>query len=191
MGGTAGMGGASGAGGTTIACTPGTKEQQRDAAQDAILQADACFSGEVTLDEGGYATPTFDLPFYGMGPMICDTPSNAELKSMAEKTASAALTTVDTSCLANEWMEVRGGATTDADRLREVLVGACPDWFAWEEGSFAIVLDATGEAVGMTPVSPGTPVPADLEDCVLGALSGLTFPCLGGYTICPEFVIAE
>ena len=52
---------------------------------------------------------------------------------------------------------------------------------------FTIVLDAAGKVSKVTSDAATAPLAA----CVQKALTGLTFPCLASFEVCPEYVIAE
>jgi len=69
--------------------------------------------------------------------------------------------------------------------MGEILQSACPDFF-WIHDGVAIFLDANGKVTGVGSELPnGPPIPEELTQCVMNALGGLSFPCLGGYAVCP------
>ena len=51
--------------------------------------------------------------------------------------------------------------------------------------SIQVVLDAGGAVVDVRGGSP------EVVACIQAALSGLSFPCLASFEVCPEFAIAE
>ena len=138
----------------------------------------------------------FTFPYSGQGARICDTPGNDALVQDAEEEARLPLLGLDVSCLWPEpggfgtHVDIDGWAGKEANELMTRAMDACPEM--WNYSNLAVLIDPTGKVVGITSEYPeGPPIPADLEACILKAFEGLAFPCLGGYAICPEYVIAE
>ena len=73
----------------------------------------------------------------------------------------------------------------EAKGLSNALWAKCGDAFFY--GEVRIALDANGHASSVY----SNPASTYLEQCILGALQGLTFPCLANFEVCPLHVIAE
>jgi hypothetical protein len=157
------------------------------------LGGDPCFVGSISFDGTG-ADVAFYLPQYGMGLRLCDSTSNQQLSSAAEASAQASLQNVNLTCLPGstfESIEINGVAVSDVEEMNQILQAACPELF-WSYDGVAIFLDAGGKVVSIGSEAPGgPPIPQDIVSCIMKALEGLAFPCLGGYAVCPEYVIAE
>ena len=193
-GGSAGSGGASGSGGT-VTCSAEVVEQQKEAVVEAVLDNDPCFAGQLRFDSPP-ADVRFQLDYSGPNIAACQSSDNDILVSSAEASAFAAIQAVDVSCLWSSedsyatTVEVDGGAQTDADAMAARLHDACPEEL-WYYPGVAVLIDPSGQVAGVTTAHSSEPLDPEIESCVLNALAGLTFPCLAGYTVCPEYVIAE
>ena len=77
-------------------------------------------------------------------------------------------------------------------RMRDKAFKACPAaqgsgyWY-----SLMIEVDEKGKVREITARKDADIVPPEAIDCIKKALKGLVFPCLAGYSICPEYVIIE
>ena len=77
-------------------------------------------------------------------------------------------------------------------RMRDKAFKACPSsqgsgyWY-----SLTIEVDEKGKVKDIVPRKDADIVPPEAIDCIKKALKGLVFPCLAGYSICPEYVIIE
>jgi hypothetical protein len=89
-------------------------------------------------------------------------------------------------CRPGSLLQLNGLEASEAQQLTSVAM-TC------QAGYYAIELDAAGQAVQVlnTYPLPGSSVPQATIDCVLAALSGLTFPCSANSQFCPEHMIVE
>jgi hypothetical protein len=175
---------------TTTSCVPTEPTEANIAA--ALATGAACFSGNVTFEPAAAAVVDFNAYAYGEGMlslMSCYTPPAEQAAAALESTAKQALAAAcleKSSSSVYAWIE--GGATSDLQKMLLAINAACSDAAAWYElPQFQIVLDQGGKVVAVN-ADPSLNV---LADCILGALQGLTFPCLAGFEICPEYAIAE
>ncbi len=179
-----------------ITCTAEIVEQQKQQVRVIVGQEQPCFSGYLMFKDGTNSDVEFG-PSNGSGDpvvLLCNGSANLLAKAAMEEAVADALEGQVFPCLGTDdyggYVDVDGGAGAQAASMMDTVHAACPDYFYESMGSIAILLDATGAVVGVT-VKPGHMVPDGVLQCVKTALDGLTFPCLAGYEICPEFVIAE
>jgi len=184
----------SGTGGASTECTLEQADEQREQVRAIVRQAQPCFNGYVTFPNGTHDETVY-LPGFFPGPAgawaaLCDTPGNAAAKAAMEQSVADALSGQMFPCLGtdivSDYVEIEGGAGTEWSSMMSMIGQACPEVYD-HFGSISIVLDVTGAVVDVT----GAAVPVSVLQCVQTTLSGLTFPCLAGYEICPEFAIAE
>lgn len=173
-------------------CTPNEVQWEHDTAIRAVQANAPCFSGSITFAPGSPPNPVFGAQATG-NPMIqmCpNQPGNDQAAHWLEDAARSALKGVDAHCLAEQsaFLDIPGGAGADAGRMADVLNKMCSQYLP-SLGQVMIVVDAQGNVVKVTgrAVDP----PPQVLNCITQALAGLTFPCLAGFVVCPEPVIAE
>jgi len=153
--------------------------------QKMVKKADSCGSIQVSYDweTGGVlatAHSIYDLQF-------CD-PRNESLEERLE----ADLTQEEVDCLATRGVFVDGKRIEQAQKLVNRVFGKCPA----EKGSaywysLMIEMDEHGKVLDIRPRKDEDQIPPDAIEGLKKALKGLSFPCLAGYQICPEYVIIE
>jgi hypothetical protein len=72
--------------------------------------------------------------------------------------------------------------------MAQAVQDGCPN-LAYEASEVVIVLDASGKVQDVVTKADGGTSP--VADCIRAALQGLAFPCMGGFRVCPEYVIME
>ncbi|MFO0762337.1 MAG: radical SAM protein [Byssovorax sp.] len=181
-----GGGGKGGAGPCADAGADPTPEQ----IQAALAKGASCYSGPVSLEPGLLPQLGFSLNAYSgaLGVSACMTAKAQAAVSAENAKAAAALAAA---CIGDVSQPVstyvQGGATTDGQKMADAITAACAALINGSFNQFTIVLDAGGQVVDVTG-GPGTDA---LTACVKSALAGLSFPCLAGFEVCPEYVIAE
>lgn len=158
-------------------------EIQRLAVSEAVLAADRCQDYVVTIPPGG-AAPTVETMRPGtMTTRVTPAPSNPREADVVRNVAA-----VDTRCLGGTEVGVQRGAVRgQLDALFDKAVSGC----AADRFSVVIELDAQGKVQTVTPQDPSSADAARAARCVQAAAVGMTFPCLAGYRVVPEFVIIE
>jgi radical SAM superfamily enzyme YgiQ (UPF0313 family) len=186
----AGHGGSGGTGGGPIGpCADAGGDPTEAQIQAALAQGAACFSGSVTVSAPPPA-PSFSInAYYGSLDLEpCKTAGGLQAAKAQENAAAAALAAA---CISGSSMPittyVQGGATTDGQKMAQAIYDACAPLLNGSNAQFDVVLDANGTVIAVT----ADPSAQAVADCVMNALAGLTFPCLAGFEVCPEYVIAE
>ena len=193
-GGTGGTGaGGTGTGGTgtggSSPCPEPKPVATPETVQAVLAAGAACFSGSVTDPVNPPPVAAFSVLAYtgladAFGVKPCSTPASIAAQQAQDAQAVAAL-----HCLAAPAQEftthVTGGAQSDAQRLADAIWNSCSSQV--QSTQFAVVLDANGVCIDVQ-ADPGA---AALADCVKQALTGLSFPCLASFEICPEYAIVE
>ena len=149
--------------------------------------ADECFSGSVYYPEAG-ADPTVVHTASGPGfpllvPCADDEPTRRAQEDMATRVRDA-LEARGLECAVGG-VYVEGGAQRDFTSMSEAI-NDCGPLFDFGN-QVRILLDPAG---AVTDVLTEPPSP-ELQDCLRAALTGLTFPCLASFEVCPEYAIAE
>jgi len=167
-----------------IPCT--AAEQSSEMAQTATIasETDACFNGQIYIPSPG-ADPTVNYApgVYRMAAWdLCySDPDTTARREEVAATVKRAILDAGLVCASGSEI-VRGNAGSDMERMA-TAADRCLSF----SGSVEIVLDDAGRVTDVRSRGAG----ADVVTCVRSALSGLTFPCLASFTICPEFAIAE
>jgi radical SAM superfamily enzyme YgiQ (UPF0313 family) len=188
-GGTLADGGAGGAAPDGSACPVPRPDPTPEQIQATLAKGDACYAGSVALSPA--PPPALGFSFNANAGMIalvpCSTPGAQAAKKAAEDAAAAVLAAacMDTSSTPVSTYE-QGGATSDAQKMVAALAPACGP-LIHPQTQFDIVLDASGKVVTVQ----ADPATQPIADCIMKALTGLTFPCLASFEVCPEYVIAE
>lgn len=184
--------GVGGAGGTVPTCVDDGFATEQEV-KAAIANGAACFSGNINIDSAAPPEVGFNFYAYGntgyLGLGSCYTPAAEQAVAAQENDAKKALADACISTSSSPvytWVE--GGSTSDAEVMVKAIESACSSLLDWDYKQFTIVLDKSGK---VTTVNPGSPAAAALAECVFKALSGLTFPCLASFEVCPEYAIAE
>jgi radical SAM superfamily enzyme YgiQ (UPF0313 family) len=171
---------------STTACKPDPSPTEAKI-KAAITNADACFSGSVGVTEAPPPSTPFSIDASaGMVTLrACDAPGT---QALVKKETDAAAKALADACIETAspaiYAYVTGAAHDDGQKMVEAITAACQPEMS-QQGPFVITLDATGAVAGVTSASQA------LADCVKKALAGLSFPCLAGFDVCPEFAIAE
>jgi anaerobic magnesium-protoporphyrin IX monomethyl ester cyclase len=184
-GGTVFTGGSGGTGGT-VTCTAADAEAAKAQTDALIAQKASCFSGYVSY------TPPLEANAspYGYGGFLslraCTSAAGqAALQALGQQVTS--LANELPACLAPGYTaSIQGGAQSDIQKMTDAIQAACGSLISMTS-QFIIVLDAKGNVVQVN----ADPSAQALADCVKKALTGLTFPCLASFEVCPEYVIAE
>jgi len=186
----AGHGGTGGAdGGPIVPCADAGGDPTEAQIQAALANGAACFTGSVTV-AAPPPLPSFSInAYYGSLDLVpCMTPAALQAKKAQEDAAAAALAAA---CITGSSTPIntyaQGGATTDGEKMAKAIYDACGSLLTSSNVQFDVVLDASGKVVAVT----ADPSAQAVADCVMNALAGLTFPCLAGFEVCPEYVIAE
>ncbi len=121
----------------------------------------------------------------------CNTPASQAAAGAITAATNAALSGNVPACILGDgtqpqYVNVKGGATTQAEQMAAAINQACSSLLTFN-AQFTIVLDQNGKVTQVT----SDPSAAQLAACVQKALTGLTFPCLASFEVCPEYVIAE
>ncbi len=166
-----------------VSCSEQVTEIQRLAVTEAVLAADRCQDYVVTIPPGG-AAPTVETMRPGtMTTRVTPEPSNPREADVVRNVAA-----VDTRCLEGTKVGVQRGAVRgQLDALFDKAVSGC----GADRFSVVIELDAQGKVQTVTPQDPSSADAARAARCVQAAAVGMTFPCLAGYRVVPEFVIIE
>jgi hypothetical protein len=140
----------------------------------------------VQVGPGG-VVPNFSVYGYAGTMMMdaCNLPAAtlaAENQAAVEALARACITSAEPAIDAY----VQTGASGQAQSMAQAIQAACASQIS-PSTQFSVALDATGAVLKVT----ATPAAPALTDCVTKALAGLKFPCLAGFEVCAEFVIAE
>jgi hypothetical protein len=119
------------------------------------------------------------------------TPDDAKMNDREEK-LKAGLTQDEVNCLASFPLYVSGKRMDQGRKLVDRAFQKCPA----EKGSaywysLMIEVNEDGKVLDIRPRKDEDQIPADAIECLKKALKGLSFPCLAGYQICPEYVIIE
>jgi anaerobic magnesium-protoporphyrin IX monomethyl ester cyclase len=119
------------------------------------------------------------------------SPDDAGMGSLEEK-LEAGLSRDEIDCLAFSSVYVPGKRTDQAQKLVSSAFQKCPA----EKGSaywysLMVEVDGNGKVMDIRPRKDDDQIPPDAIECLKKALKGLSFPCLAGYRICPEYVIIE
>ena len=89
---------------------------------------------------------------------------------------------------------VLGGLSEDVAGMAERIEDSCGDRAGADLGpqDCRIVVDASGQ-VSDVQCARGDPTDEQRQtmDCIQAALNGLSFPCLAGFEVCPEYMIIE
>jgi hypothetical protein len=145
----------------------------------ALSIEDSCFAGTIRFapTSGWQADLALDA---------CNTDDNQQKVQQAETEAQKVASEGSYPCLkeSGDYVYAQSGVEAESNGLDATLLKACGKYPF--DGTVAIVIDATGKVTGVKGASS-----TQEEQCILQALSGLTFPCLAGYQLCPETVIAE
>jgi anaerobic magnesium-protoporphyrin IX monomethyl ester cyclase len=149
--------------------------------------ADECFAGSVFYPEAG-ADPNVNFGassggFPTLGGCRDDEATLRAQEEMAER-VRAALEARGLEC-AQGLVHVAGGTQTDLQSMSD-RINDCNPLFDFSD-QVRIILDEAGAVVDVR-VDPPRP---ELQMCLQAALTGLTFPCLASFEVCPEFAIAE
>ena len=168
-------------------CTAAARDAELASVPGIANEADACFSGWVNYAEEG-ADPTvtfgaFDTGFPAYTTCFDHEATRRATERMTERVRSALLAR-GLEC-AQGFVNIEGGTQADIVRMGEVT-DVCDPLLDFGN-RVRIVLDSTGLVVNVQ-VEPPT---AELTECLRAALTGLTFPCLASFEVCPEFAIAE
>lgn len=164
-----------------------------------VTAADACFSGDVSVGQPGTAPSLYSqlpdtvlpLPELMSGVLgICSNPIPPGSQAIAAAVKAACLSSgpvVAGRITFSVASTVKGGSSTDAQRMVDAITATCAAVDAGVVYSLRIALDATGKVTDVTT----SPVESTLSGCMKSALAGLEFPCLANMTVCTEDVIVE
>jgi hypothetical protein len=169
------------------ACTDADREGDLAEVPVIAAEADACFSGYVQYaEEGVDPSVTFSASGFGYPALVPCRDDEATRLAYEEMSArvQAALEARGLSCAVG-FSSVTGGASTQLQAMNE-RINDCGPLFDFGN-QVRIMLDPAGMVVDVT-TDPPSP---ELSDCLRAALSGLAFPCLASFEVCPEYAIAE
>ena len=176
-------------------CSEQEVENQKQQVRAIVGTEQPCFNGYLNYEDGLHAQTEFSSGF-GIGnpiPTLCYSAENQAAKDAMEEAIAKALEGKLFPCLGTDfssgYIPIEGGAGKQADTMTSMIMEACPD-IVDHLGQVAISLDASGAVVAVT-ADPGSKVPPEALQCAETALKGLTFPCLAGYQICPEYIVGE
>jgi hypothetical protein len=155
---------------------------QREEVLQAVRGADACRS--YTVELSATAGPT-KLHSLGVGSMYAHAEPPAT--NPREADVLAAVGSVNTSCLPGERVYAPGQAQQQVNALSEKAIQGC----IRGGESVVIELDGAGKVLRVLPQPVSDPSAQQAARCVQAAALGMTFPCLGGYRVLPEYVIIE
>lgn len=162
----------------------------RETVQDAV----PCFAGQVSW-EGG----TLDAIATAWDSSGCMTEQTEAILEELEQDAVEAMQGLD---LIPEGCEmpghamqtnVYGDAETQVSDMTAAVQDACTSEFGecgWYLEGIVVVVDSDGHVADVY-ASDWCTITDEALDCILTALSGLTFPCLAGRHICPEPVLLD
>ena len=168
-------------------CTYEEIEAQKKALAEEINEEVPCFEGHVYGEELNAALFSYKGVLNGGGVLAACSVGDPDHAADVEE----AVDPQDYPCFSDmTWMEVEGGFGDDVAEMSEAILGQCGE--AQEYGDyFTIAVDADGYVADVFHEYGDDPHMNEVVECVLGALDGLKFPCLTGYEICPEYIIAE
>jgi radical SAM superfamily enzyme YgiQ (UPF0313 family) len=173
-------------------CTDEEALQQKRALAQRVLDNVPCFYGSLKVPEGSGPTTATSPTFYEYLSYCQDPATELELKNRADEAVKAAVG-AEVGCIRGEYVSVEGGLRDQQLKLSKVLRDTCATGELLLNDLYGamIVLDENGQ-VSDVVVRPGEEAPGpEALACIKKALSGLTFPCLAGFKLCPEFVIVE
>lgn len=165
-------------------CTEADGVREMREAGRIVAATDACFGGGIGISEPGAASDaSYDPSAFGVAWWnVCrfDEPTRDRIEAV-ERTVEAAVDRAGLTCAVG-FEPVEGGARADMERMAASGDPCFVDPFG---ASVQVVLDEVGRVVR---VDGGDP---EIVACLEAALTGLTFPCLASFEVCPEFAIAE
>jgi anaerobic magnesium-protoporphyrin IX monomethyl ester cyclase len=169
-------------------CTDAVREARRQEILDIVKRVDPCLAVTIFY----YPRNHPELQVYSSnrdGPTYCDHDAIVERTERIRN----ALSGVDLSCFDELSLSIEGGDATDFRAMEQAFGEGCPqdmpyvdDWY-----NVVIVIDASGRVIDVQSRDASNPAAAESLACIRQALEGLTFPCLAGYQVCPEYLIAE
>jgi hypothetical protein len=100
---------------------------------------------------------------------------------------------LDLECFVNQTLYIYNAETEEKERMEQTALAECPDAFEYPEDWYkvVIVVDSEGMVTDVLPRDELDPPSRESMDCILSALSGLVFPCLANFQVCPEYVFIE
>jgi radical SAM superfamily enzyme YgiQ (UPF0313 family) len=182
-----GTGGTSNTGGGSPTCTAEQVAKFEDDLRRALpANAAQCLYATISLYPGDPGSPYYSLEYWpdlGSGRVLasCDLTAPHPYESEFEQAlASVSIPACETY---PDRAVLHGAAEGESATILDRTEG-CGGYTA------RIVIDSAGNVVDVVPYDSSAPALATAE-CMKSALAGLTFPCLAGTEVCPEYVIVE
>ena len=161
-------------------CSPQEKQDAEQKAKRILGKSAACFSGVLSLSDPSKAN--FQLLTAYASNRICNYDGGDKHAAAAEKALAGKVR----SCVGSDGtpvaVRIDGKATREAEAVERAIA---PCNLAWNS-QVKIVLDAKGRVTRVVSTPPGPQ-----SQCIQKVLSGLSFPCLSSFEVCPEHVIIE
>jgi hypothetical protein len=160
-------------------CSASEREEATRVAARLVSSSDACFAGRVELSEPPRASPLHLQS--GFGPRICSAVPRSDASAVARALAGRGVACVDETGRPPT-LDVRGKAQADLDAAA-AAIGKC------QVGAMSPKVKVTLDGAGrVLRVDGGA---RRQSSCLVAVLSGLRFPCLASFEVCPEHVIIE
>jgi hypothetical protein len=125
-----------------------------------------------------------------VAPFLCESSQDAIQERMNR--VRSEIMTLDLECFRSQSLVIEGAENEEMHRMEMKVFQDCPespnpdDWY-----KVVIVVDAEGMVTDVLPRDELDPPSQESMDCILSALSGLVFPCLANFQVCPEYVFIE